>query len=163
MYYRVAIQLDASSCWQWKSTMLRPLNVVFQFLRLYRALPQDHLRVFSSSSREGMDEQLMGENEGLGSNSVTAAQFLRERMMGSREVAGGASARGTQGNQGTASIAVATNPSSSESGRGAHALSERGMSALERDGESSNGEQVAIMTARTRSPGPPPCCRSSPG
>ncbi len=56
MYYRVAIQVDPLPTWQWRSTVLSSLHTLFQFLRLYRALPQDHLHVFSSSSREGMDE-----------------------------------------------------------------------------------------------------------
>jgi hypothetical protein len=81
MYYRVAIQVDSSPTWKWRSTVLSSLNALFQWLRLYQALPQDHLRVFSSSSREGMDEQLACEKKGLVSNSVTAAQFLHERML----------------------------------------------------------------------------------
>jgi hypothetical protein len=40
MYYRVAIQVDASSTWRWKSTALSELSVVFQWLRLYHALPR---------------------------------------------------------------------------------------------------------------------------
>jgi hypothetical protein len=47
MYYRVAIQVDQVPHWQWKSTALSSLDVVFQWLRLYHALPQDRLRVFS--------------------------------------------------------------------------------------------------------------------
>ena len=85
MYYRVAIQADASPTWQWKSTTLSSLDPLFQFLRRFHDLPQDHLRVFSSSSREEMCEQLVRENNGLGSDSVTAAQFLQERMLGSQQ------------------------------------------------------------------------------
>jgi hypothetical protein len=131
MYYRVAIQVDSSPTWKWRSTVLSSLNALFQWLRLYQALPQDHLRVFSSSSREGMDEQLACEKKGLVSNSVTAAQFLHERMLFSPEGAWGASERRTWGNQGTASKAVATNPESIESYGGAHVLYERGMSSLD--------------------------------
>src|SRR5215467_4503392 len=81
MYYRVAIQVDVAPTWQWKSTVLSSLSTLFQFLRLLRALPQDQLRVFSSSTREGLAEQFEEENQGLMSHSVTAAQFLRERMI----------------------------------------------------------------------------------
>src|SRR5215471_18043886 len=81
MYYRVAIQVASTSLWQWKSTALSSLDTLFQFLRLYRALPPDRLRVFSSCSREGLAEQLEQENQGLASTSVTAAQFLQERMI----------------------------------------------------------------------------------
>src|SRR5260370_30634163 len=78
MYYRVAIQVDASPAWQWKSTTLSSLNAVFQFLRRFHDLPQERLRVFSSSEGDP-GEQLATENNGLGSHSVTAAQFMQER------------------------------------------------------------------------------------
>ncbi len=132
MYYRVAIQAAPSLTWQWKSTVLSSLDALFQWLRLYRALPQDRLRVFSSTSREEMNEQLVRENQGLRSTSVTATQFLQERMIGSREGACGASEPGMWGNQGTVSLAVATEPAPNESNRGTHALDEGGMSALDR-------------------------------
>jgi hypothetical protein len=90
MYYRVAwyqsaIQVHPLPGWQWKSTVLSSLETVLQFLRLYSALPQDRVRVFSSSSRESLDEHLRQENQGLGCHSVTAAQFLQERMIRSPE------------------------------------------------------------------------------
>ena len=139
MYYRVATQVDAAPTWQWKSTALSSLDTLFQFLRLFRALPQDRLRVFSSSSREGLAEQLEQENKRLASYSVTAAQFLRERMLrppasdvvprfivgNSLEREGGTSlARG--------SIAVISQSSVNECGGEGSALESRGMSALER-------------------------------
>ena len=58
MYHCVAIQLDPLPTWQWRSTVLGSLQTLFQFLQVYRAFPQDHLRVFSSSSREDLSEQL---------------------------------------------------------------------------------------------------------
>jgi hypothetical protein len=81
MYYRVAIKIDSLPIRQWKSTVLSSLDTVFRFLRLYGALPQECLWVFSSPSREGLQEQLAQENQGLASNAVTAAQFLRERLI----------------------------------------------------------------------------------
>jgi hypothetical protein len=81
MYYRVAIKSDSLPIRQWKSTVLSSLDTLFRFLRLYGALPQEGLWVFSSPSREGLQEQLVQENQGLGSNAVTAAQFLRERLI----------------------------------------------------------------------------------
>jgi hypothetical protein len=84
MYYRVAIQTDALPTWQWKSTTISSLPSLLQFLRRFHDLPQDHLRVFSTYSREELGEQLGRENNGLGSDSVTAAQFLQERMLGSQ-------------------------------------------------------------------------------
>jgi hypothetical protein len=82
MYYRVAIQVDERD-WRWVSTVLSSLDTIFRFLRLYHAFPQDRLRVFSSSSRESLHEQLARENSGGESHSVTAAQFLRERLLSS--------------------------------------------------------------------------------
>ncbi len=85
MYYRVAIRGDESSTWKWKSTTISSLNALLQFLRRFHDLPQDHLRVFSSNSREVLGEQLERENKGLGSDSVTAEQFLKERKLGSQQ------------------------------------------------------------------------------
>jgi len=81
MYYRVATQVNGAPAWKWKSTALSELSTVFQFLRLFRSFPQDQLRVFSSSSREGLAELLEQENKGLASTSVTAAQFLEEHLI----------------------------------------------------------------------------------
>jgi hypothetical protein len=132
MYYRVAIQVDPSAHWQWKSTVLSSLHTVFQFLRLYRAFPHDRLRVFSSCSREELHEQLVRENTGRGSPSVTAAHFLQERLICSPEGAGGASAPETQEKERTVPIAVAIEPSPTQSSWEAPSLDERGSSALER-------------------------------
>lgn len=135
MYYRVAFQVEPGDAWQWKSTVLSSLSTLFQFLRLYRALPQDRLRVFSSASREGLEEQFVQNNKGLESNSVTATQFLNEKMLGSREMVRGVSERreeGTQVNQRTTSIAVSASPSLNGSNEEAHTLDERGMNTLER-------------------------------
>jgi hypothetical protein len=98
MYYRVAIQrqedqLDRPPSWQWQSTVLSSLSTLFQFLWLYGALRHDRLRVFSSTSRESLEEQLMQENKGLGSHSVTAAQILQEVLIRSAEVTRGRPAR----------------------------------------------------------------------
>ena len=78
-YYRIAWKNHQSSLWRWKSTNLTSLDTVFHFLRLHSAIPQDHLRVFSSSSSEGLKELLEYENQGWQHTSVTAEQFLRER------------------------------------------------------------------------------------
>jgi hypothetical protein len=134
MYYRVAIQVDASSTWRWKSTALSSLDALFQWLRLYRAVSQDRLRVFSCSSREGMIEQLMQINQGLESTSVTIEQFLHERMIGSPDVVWGATANGTQANERATSLAVVTDPPLGENDREAQLLplAERGVSFLEK-------------------------------
>ena len=133
MYYRIAIQrerdqLNRPSTWQWQSTALGSLQSLFQALRLYRALPQEQLRVFSSPLREGLQEQLRQENSGGGSASVTAAHFLQQPMLHSRGVT---SAGGAREHEGTTSIAVSTRTRLDESARAAHALGERSTSSLE--------------------------------
>lgn len=125
MYYRVAILVKPSPLWQWKSTILGSLDALFQWLRLYRALPQDLLRVFSAPSREEIEEQFVRENTGLGSDSVTAAQFLRERRIQRPEERKSASEGKEDRRRGVASLAVVTNFSLPEGIQGAHALSER--------------------------------------
>jgi hypothetical protein len=137
MYYRVAIrqqgdQLNRPPSWQWKSTVLSSLQALFQFLRLYGTLPQGHLRIFSSSSRGSLEEQLAQENKGLNSHSVTAAQFLHERMIRSPEVTQGAPEREVGEYQETASIAASIKSGLTESGRAAYTLDEEGKSSLER-------------------------------
>jgi hypothetical protein len=132
MYYRVAIQVDQVPHWQWKSTLLSSLGALFQWLRLYRSLPQDQLRVFSCSSREGMNEQFVQVNQGLESTSVTAAQFLQERNITQQGTLWEASAHGTRRNERPTSIAVVTEPSLGEGSREAQSLDERGVSFLEK-------------------------------
>ena len=135
MYYRIAwyqsaIQVHPSPTWQWKSTALSSLQAVFQFLRLYCALPQDRLRVFSSSSCEDLDEQLAQENLGLGSSSVTAAYFLKERLICSSEMTGRTSGSGAGEHQERVSIAVSTTTQLIENGRAGYILDQRCMSTL---------------------------------
>ena len=134
MYYRIAIQrgrgqLDQLPGWQWKSTALSSLQSLFQVLRLYRDLPQEHLRVFSSPTREGLQEQLVQENSGCGSASVTAAHFLQQRLIHSTGVT---SAPGSQGHERTTSIAVSNRTRLGERAIATCAVSETSMSPLER-------------------------------
>ena len=137
MYYRLAIQqgrdhLEQPATWQWKSTALSSLESLFQVLRLYSALPQERLRVFSAPSREGLAEQLEQENQGLASTSVTAAQFLRERMLCPPTLRRSRSGRegGTERERGA--IAVISHPAVNERSAEGSALESRGRSVLER-------------------------------
>ena len=135
MYYRVAIQVDQVPHWQWRSTALSSLDALFQLLRLYRAVPQDHLRVFSSSSREELDELLVRENNGDGSGSATAAQFLQERRIGGRAMTRGAAEprqHGTGEDQVLGSIAVSTLSASNAISLREPPRAENSMHALER-------------------------------
>jgi hypothetical protein len=134
MYYRIAIQrgrdsLDQPSIWQWKSTALSSLQSLFQVLRLYSALPQEHLRVFSSPSRESLQEQLVQENSGSGSDSAIAAHFLQQRLIHSTGVT---LACGSQGHAEMTSIAISTRTRLDESIIAARALGEKSMNSLER-------------------------------
>jgi hypothetical protein len=132
MYYRVAIQVDAAPTCQWKSTVLSSLDAVFRFLRLYQALPHDRLCVFSCSSREEMHEQLGRVNTGLSSTSVTAAQFLQERLIHAPGVRRGASACEGGAYQQRASNAIATRPAVQIRSREGNSLVGRDMSPLDR-------------------------------
>src|SRR5215469_2587373 len=136
MYYRVAIQADTSTRWRWCSTVLSSLDTVFRFLRLYYA-PLEHLLVFSSGSCEEIDEQLARENQGLGSSSVTAAQFLQERLIRSPEMAQGTPERDEGADRRwqpslMGAIAARSHPSVKENGTEGNGLCATGMSALER-------------------------------
>ncbi len=137
MYYRIAIRRegdhrDQPPIWQWKSTVLSSLNTLFQWFQFYRALPQDRLRVFSSSSREEINEQLMCENQGLGSNSVPAAQFLRERLIHVQEMTAEVSAHGAREQREPVTVGSATKPLCNECSTEAHALVEKSLPVLER-------------------------------
>jgi hypothetical protein len=115
MYYRVAIQVDASPTWKWKSTPLSSLNILLQWLQYYRMLPHDRLRIFSSRSQEALHEQLERENQGLGSPSVPATQFLQERRITPQVVASQASTHETQANERMTPVAAVIKLSPNES------------------------------------------------
>jgi hypothetical protein len=87
---------------------LTSLEALFRFLRIYSVVPQDQLRVFSSPSLEDLNEQLARENNGDGSASVTAAQFLHERGIRSTSTTQAASASSTQEHSGRSGIAIAS-------------------------------------------------------
>ena len=84
-YYRLALHDHQTGRWIWKTTALTSLQAVFQLLRIYGALPQDRIRVFTASSKEDLREMLICENKNLLSASVTVAQFLHEKNMLVRE------------------------------------------------------------------------------
>jgi hypothetical protein len=117
MYYRVAIQTDASPTWRWKSTALCSLEVLMNWLRYYQMLPCDRLRIFSSCSQEELNEQLLRENQGLGSSSVPAIQFLQEKRFATQGIMGEKAANGTRANERAGSLAAVTAPSRDESSR----------------------------------------------
>jgi 1,6-anhydro-N-acetylmuramate kinase len=81
IYYRVACKTNRTPTWRWLSTKLNSLEALLRFLSVYRAIPPERLRVFSSLCREELNEQLARQNHGRESHSVTAAQFLQERRL----------------------------------------------------------------------------------
>ena len=128
MYYRVAWKSNQSSVWKWKSTKLTSLEALFRFLRMYSAIPQDHLRVFSSLSLESMDEMLMRENKGWESASITAEEFLRERRIHIGEKTQRVSEQYAE----RGAVAVITRQLVDESSTVKPSLSERNANVLER-------------------------------
>jgi len=108
MYYRVAIRVDAPPSWKWQSTALGSLNSLLQWLQVYRAFPHDRMRIFSSPSRETLNEQRVRENQGLESTSVPATQFLQERGITPRGAVREAGAGGSRENKRTTSIPAET-------------------------------------------------------
>jgi hypothetical protein len=121
MYYRVAMRRQADQgegppLWQWKSLVLSSLQALFQVLRLYH----------------GVGEQLVRENQGVGSPLVMATHFLHERRIHFPERTPATPAREAGAGQPMASLAAATHPSAKESSRQALSLDERDGGSLEK-------------------------------
>jgi hypothetical protein len=116
MYYRVAIQVEAQPAWKWQSTALSSLNIVLQWLQVYRAFPQERLRIFSSPERAELNEQLARENQGLSSTSLPATQFLQARGITPRGGVREACVSGSLAHEHTAFIPAKPSPSPDESG-----------------------------------------------
>jgi hypothetical protein len=75
IYYRVALQGSQSATWRWKSSPLTSLYDVLSLLKLYHCVPNEHIRIFLSSSTEHMDEMLSRANQGLPSTAVRVDQL----------------------------------------------------------------------------------------
>lgn len=84
IYYRVAVQSELSSSWQWQSGTLTSKTSVFDVLNAY--IPRTALRVFLSCSPACLDEMLTSTNKGLASISITAEQFLQGQHMSPAEM-----------------------------------------------------------------------------
>lgn len=101
MYYRIAAQVATPPTWRWKSTVLSELSALLKVLRPYLVLPPERVRVFVSSSREDLDEQVERANTDLRSSSLTASQFLQKQGFSSSEWERDRSAGGNAENQAT--------------------------------------------------------------
>ncbi len=88
IYYRVAVQSEHSSSWQWRSSTLTSVSSVVDVLKAYTCActTGTAIRVFFSSSPVCMDEMITRANDGLVSNSMTAEHFLQEGHLGSIEI-----------------------------------------------------------------------------
>jgi hypothetical protein len=86
IYYRIALQLEHSSAWQWRSSTLTSVSSVADVLKAYTNVPKTAIRVFFSSSSARMDEMLTRANNGLMANFVTMEQFLQEEHMSLMEM-----------------------------------------------------------------------------
>jgi len=131
-YYRIALQGLQSSTWTWKSTALTSLDAVLRLLRIYSAIPQERIRVFTASSKEDMDEMLNRENNGRASGSVTGAQFLQARNIHVQAAARAVPEQGTAGRTTRQLIAIATYSPSPEGSAATYLPAGSGMSSLDK-------------------------------
>ena len=86
-YFRLVVQDRHNTHWIWKTTAVTSLQAVLHLLRNYRMLPQDGIRVLTTSSKEELSEMLRRQNTLLVPGSVTAAQFLQARKFAGGEPA----------------------------------------------------------------------------
>jgi hypothetical protein len=86
MFYRLASRKDPSALWKWESRVIASREVLSRILWMYRSLPQSQLRVFFSSSVEGLDLLLDRENTGLASDSIPVEHLLHGRWSTSQSI-----------------------------------------------------------------------------
>jgi hypothetical protein len=79
MFYRVASQQGPSALWKWESRVIASVEVLLRILGMYRSMPRSHLRVFFSSSVEGLDLMVDRETKGLASDSIPVEHLLHGR------------------------------------------------------------------------------------
>jgi hypothetical protein len=75
MYYRVALRGSHSATWHWKSPPFNSLHGVLGILKLYRAVPEEHIRVFLFTSTQQMDGMLQRANQGVLSTAIAVKQL----------------------------------------------------------------------------------------
>lgn len=86
IYYRVALRGSQSATWRWKSSLLTSLHGVLGLLKLYHSVPNEHIRVFLSSSTKQMDKMLSRANQGLLSTAISVDQLWDKHCMSWIEV-----------------------------------------------------------------------------
>lgn len=75
MYYRVAIRGSQSATWHWKSPLFNSLYGVLGVLNLYRAMPEERIRVFLFTSTQQMDTMLKRANQGRMTTAIAVKQL----------------------------------------------------------------------------------------
>ncbi len=75
MYYRIAIRGSHSTTWHWKSPLFNSLHGVLGVLKLYRALPEECIRVFLFTSTQQMDVMLKRANQGSMATAIAVKQL----------------------------------------------------------------------------------------
>ena len=75
MYYRVALRGSHSATWHWKSPSFNSLHGVLGVLNLYRAMPEEHIRVFLFTSTQQMDAMLQRANQGRLTTAIAVKQL----------------------------------------------------------------------------------------
>src|SRR5205807_5201962 len=75
MYYRVAIRGGHSATWRWKSPLFNSLHGVLGVLNLYRAMPEEHIRVFLFTSTQQLDAMLKRANQGRLTTAIAVKQL----------------------------------------------------------------------------------------
>ncbi len=73
--YRVAIRGSHSAIWRWKSPLFNSLHGVLGVLNLYRAMPEEHVRVFLFTSTQQMDAMLKRANQGRLTTAIAVKQL----------------------------------------------------------------------------------------
>jgi hypothetical protein len=86
MYYRVAIRGSHSAIWRWKSPSFNSLHGVLGVLNLYRAMPEEHIRVFLFTSLQQMDAMLQRANHGALSTAISVKQLWDDHRTNWMEV-----------------------------------------------------------------------------
>lgn len=75
IWYRIALRGTSSGTWHWKSPPFNSLHGVLGTLRLYRTMPEEHIRVLLFTSTQHMDAMLQRANQGELSTAMAVKQL----------------------------------------------------------------------------------------
>lgn len=80
IYYRIAIQEQLTTVWEWQSTFVKSLEALFQLGQQFECIPAEQVRIFAASALEYLDMLLPRMNLGLPTNSLTLEQLLHDHQ-----------------------------------------------------------------------------------